>query len=108
MDLRTKEQADEAVRVLNGLCVLGRQVKIKPAVPKSDIVASNAQGSSFSSSRGGYHGEAFDRWERNDAGDHRKGYAENGRRLFVEGLPRMTAQLDIDRVVQELFQGFNM
>ena len=108
MDLQTKEQANEAIGDLNGLRVLGRPVKVGPGVPQSKRVAASARGGSISLSRGKSSGEAFNRWERNDAADHWKGYAETGRRLFVGGLPRMTTQLDVDRGVQELFQGFKV
>lgn len=109
MDLQTKEQADEAIRNLNGLRIWARQVKIGPGLPpRSSQVASSARGSSTSSSRGGYRGEALDRWQRNGAADSSKGYDKNGRRLFVGGIPLTITQRDVDIKVQELFQGYKL
>ena len=111
MDLQTKKQANEAIQNLDGLIVYDLPVKIRHggrSLPKSKKGASSAQGSPVPSSRGGYHGGALDKGERNDAVYQRDFYAENKHRLYVGGLPRTTTQLDVDRGVQELFKGYNV
>lgn len=106
------EQAERAMAELNGKLMLGRPVKINPGVPKSDsnpplgrrdpdVASANAQDSQPQRF-------AFERWTRDDASDHWYGYAAEGRRLFVGGLPRMRNQPTVDYEIRKVFYGFNM
>ena len=95
MDLQNNQQADKAILTLNGLEVLGRPIKIGPGVAKSK--GQNNQ-----------PGDSYDRWERNDAADHWGGYTEQGRRVFVGGLPRMSNHYDVEDGVRQFFHGYNV
>lgn len=107
MDLQDKQQADKAIVSLNGLVVLGRPVKIGPGVAKPERAG-------LSNSSPSWKGEknqpevSYDRWERNDAVDHWEGYTEQGRRVFVGGLPRMSNHYDVEQGVRQFFHGYNV
>lgn len=108
VELATKEQADRATLELNGRELLGRPVKLGPGIARSKnrrpIETSNQRaGNKLDSSR-----PVFDRWTRTDASDHWKGYSEQGRRLFVGGLPRMPDHHTVNADVRELFRGYNV
>ena len=108
VELATKEQAEQAMRELNGKEFLGRPVKVGPGVARSrnkrpreglDKRARNTQECSK---------PVFDRWTRTDAPDHWKGYTEQGRRLFVGGLPRMPDHHTVNADIRELFTGYSV
>ena len=108
VELATKEQADRAMLELNGRELLGRPIKLGPGIARSKnrhpIEKSNQRaGNKVHSSR-----PVFDRWTRTDASDHWKGYSEQGRRLFVGGLPRMPDHHTVNADVRELFRGHNV
>ena len=108
VEVATKELADRAMADLSGADVLGRPVKLGPGVARpgrKDLYSRNAKPGS---SNRDYSGPAFQRWERTDAADHWKGCAEEGRRLIVEGLPRMSDYYSVEAGVQELFRGFDV
>ena len=108
VELATKEQADRAMLELNGRDILGRPVKLGPGIARSKnrrrIENPNQRaGNKFDSSR-----PVFDRWTRTNASDHWKGYSEQGRRLFVGGLPRMPDHHTVNADIRELFRGCNV
>ena len=108
VELATKEQADRAMLELNGRELLGRPVKLGPGIAKSK----NRRPSEESNQRAGNKLDnprpVFDRWTRTDAPDHWKGYSEQGRRLFVGGLPRMPDHHTVNADVRELFRGYSV
>jgi hypothetical protein len=94
---------------LNGKELLGRPVKIGPGVAKSSTRDRPPRRSDRSANRGrGNPPFVFDRWERTDAADHWHGYSDQGRRLYVGGLPRMPDQPTVNDEIRKLFQGFAM
>lgn len=98
---------------LDGKDLLGRPVKVKPGVAKtsqdrSSPRPSNTSVAPRSNEKPGSSSVAFDRWQRNDASSHFKGYSENGRRLYVGGLPKLSNQQTIDSEIQTFFNGYNM
>lgn len=101
VELETDEQADRAIRELNGTDLLGRPVKIGPGV-----ASKKAAYGQFNNSQ--HAKPAFERWVRTDAADHWKGYSEQKRRLHVGGLPRMPNHHTVDAEVRDLFRGFTM
>lgn len=107
MDLQHKQQADKAIQMLNGREVLGRPVKIGPDVAKPRGVGLR-DGSPSWKSQNQQPSVSYDRWEKDDAADHWKGYTEQGRRLFVGGLPRMSNHYDVEKGVRQFFHGYNM
>ncbi|CRG89009.1 6-phosphofructo-2-kinase [Talaromyces islandicus] len=113
VELETKEQADRAMQELDGKDLLGRPVKVKPGVAKASQDRSSPRPSNGFSPRSsndkpGSSPVAFDRWQRNDASSHFKGYSENGRRLYVGGLPKLSNQQTIDTEIQTFFNGYNI
>lgn len=108
VELATKEQADRAMLELNGKECLGRPVKVGPGVARSrnklprDKVEQRARNTPENLR------PVFDRWTRTDAPDHWKGYSEQGRRLFVGGLPRMPDHHTVNADVRELFKGYSV
>ena len=99
MDLQSKQQADAAIRELNGLELLGRPVKIGPGVAKSNRLSHRQRDG---------NGDSYDRWERDDAAEHWRGVGEQGRRVWVGGLPRMSNHYDVEKGVRELFHDYSM
>lgn len=108
VELATWEQADRAMLELNGKEMLGRPLRLGPGIARSrnkrpqvetDQRARNIQDSPR---------PVFDRWTRTDAPDHWKGCSEQGRRLFVGGLPRMPDHHTVNADVRKLFKGFNV
>lgn len=99
MDLQSKKQAEAAIHALNGLQVLGRPVKIGPGVTKSNRLSHRQTNR---------HEDTYDRWERDDAAEHWRGVGEQGRRVWVGGLPRMSNYYDVEKGVRELFHAYTM
>lgn len=98
---------------LDGKDLLGRPVKIKPGVAKSSHEQRSSSRTPDSPSqrpndRPGTAPITFDRWQRNDASTHFKGYSEEGRRLYVGGLPKLSDQQAVDSEIQNLFKGYNV
>jgi hypothetical protein len=94
------------MKELDGRDLLGRPVKVRPGVAKSpgDRLHSKLD----SSSRITEKPFAFDRWQRSDASAHFKGYSEQGRRLYVGGLPKLSNQAAIDSEIRKFFNGYNV
>ncbi|KAL1883711.1 hypothetical protein Plec18167_002718 [Paecilomyces lecythidis] len=108
VELASKEQAERAMTELDGKDLLGRPVKIRPGVAKSSNDRSLPRGESSPSAEKTTAPYAFDRWQRNDASNHWKGYSEQGRRLYVGGLPRPESQQVVDTEIRKFFDGFNV
>lgn len=109
VELETKEQADQAMQELNGNNILGRPVKIGPGV----VAKSRGRPSRGQHDTGVRWDRArpqpiFDRWIRTDAADHWEGYNEQGRRLWVGGLPRMGDHSAVNCEVRSVFRGYNV
>ncbi|EFE32799.1 ribonucleoprotein, putative [Trichophyton benhamiae CBS 112371] len=129
VDLKSTDQAERAMADLNGKLVLGRPVKVNPGVPRADLQPplgrrdpdldspepreeSNEQQQQQQqqpAAAGTYPPKfVFERWTRDDASKHWYGYAAEGRRLFVGGLPRMRNQPTVDYEIRKVFYGFNI
>ena len=93
---------------LNGKDLLGRPVKIKPGVPKSTRGGSEGWIDFRIRKEGIRTPRAFERWERNDAAEHWRAPSEQGRRLYIGGLPRMLNQGAVEAEIHRLFRGFTM
>lgn len=85
---------------LSGIDLLWRPVKLGPGIARSKGRFSHG------SNVRDRPRPVFERWSRTDAADHRKGYSEQGRRLFVGGLPCMGGQSSVDAEVRNLFKRF--
>jgi hypothetical protein len=56
----------------------------------------------------GEYKPTFDRYARTDAREHWTGQAEQGKRLYVGGLPRIDGQATVDAKMQAVFEGFEI
>ena len=74
---------------LNGKPILGRPVKIGPSFAKSKGKRQRGESAGDFRNVRDRPTPISDRWTRMDAAEHLKGYSEQGRRLFVGGLPWM-------------------
>lgn len=108
VELATKEQADRAMLELNGKECLGRPVKMGAGVARSKNKRPLQESDQSAHNTRDNPRPVFDRWARTDAPDHWKGYSEQGRRLFVGGLPRMPDHHAVNADVRELFKGYSV
>ena len=108
VEIATKGQADRAMRELNGKELLGRPVKVGPGVARSRNKRPRENPDQRTRNTRDVSEPVFDRWTRTDAPDHWKGYTEQGRRLFVGGLPRMPDHHTVNADVRELFKGYSV
>ena len=108
VELATKEEADRAILEMNGKECLGRPIKVGPGVARSKNKRPQPGPDRLSHVSRDDPQPAFDRWVRSDAPEHWKGYSEQGRRLFVGGLPRMPDHHTVNVDVRKLFSGYNV
>jgi RNA recognition motif-containing protein len=93
IELSTADQARSAIEQLNGKDILGRPVKVNLA---------NASGARH---RNDY---IHDRWHATGARSRFDGAADQGRRLYVGGLPRMPDQAAVNLAMRDLFAGWEV
>jgi RNA recognition motif-containing protein len=108
VELVSKEQADQAMLELSGKPILGRPVKLGPGVARSKGKHSQVESTGDVRNMRGRPTPVFDRWTRTDAVDHWKEYSEQGRRLFMGGLPPMSDHHAVNVGVRKLFTGYNV
>ena len=108
VELATKEQADRAMLELNGRELLGRPVKLGPGIARSRNKRASEEPHQRARNIHDNPRPIFDRWIRTDAPEHWKGYSEQGRRIFVGGLPRMPDHHTVNADVRELFKGYKV
>ena len=108
MELATKEEADRAILEMNGKECLGRPIKVGPGVARSRNKRPQPEPDRLSHVSRDDPRPAFDRWVRSDAPEHWKGYSEQGRRLFVGGLPHMPDHHTVNADVRKLFHGYTV
>lgn len=108
VELATQEQANKAMLELSGKAILGRPVKVGPGIARSRNGRPSEEGGQRSRNTRDTSRPVFDRWTRTDAPDHWKGYSEQGRRLFVGGLPPMPDHHTVNADVRELFKGYSV
>ena len=108
VELATKEEADRAILEMNGKECLGRPIKVGPGVARSRNKRPQPEPDRLSHVSRDDPRPAFDRWVRSDAPEHWKGYSEQGRRLFVGGLPHMPDHHTVDADVRKLFNGYTV
>ena len=108
VELATKERGDRARLELNGKELLGRPIKVGPGTARSKNKRPREEPDQRGLSTWDNPRPVFDRWTRTDAPDHWKGYSEQGRRLFVGGLPRMPDHHTVNADIRELFKGYSV
>ncbi|PLB46126.1 RNA-binding domain-containing protein [Aspergillus steynii IBT 23096] len=123
VDLETKELAERAMVELDGHDMLGRPVKIKPGVVKSQSERSQQQQQQQQQPRTDGSPRApktsspfgMDRWRRDDSAPAppaapalQRTNSDPSRRLYVGGLPRVSDQETINSNITNFFKGFNI
>lgn len=108
VELVSKEQADRAMLELDGKEMLGRPARIGPGVARSGNKHPRESSDQYARDTRDSPRPVFDRWTRTDAPDHWKGYSEQGRRVYVGGLPRMSEHHNVNDDVRELFRGYSV
>ncbi|KAK0217985.1 ribonucleoprotein [Armillaria fumosa] len=96
VDLESREEADRAMANLNQRDFLGRPVKIGPGKAKKGPRPPKI------------FPLVFEGWREANASDHWEGYAAQGRRLYVGGLPTMASHRVVNENIRELFRGFQL
>ncbi|KAK0188891.1 hypothetical protein F5146DRAFT_1140459 [Armillaria mellea] len=96
VDLESREEADRAMADLNQRDFLGRPVKVGPGKAKKGPRPPKI------------FPLVFEGWREANASDHWEGYAAQGRRLYVGGLPTMASHRVVNENIRELFRGFQL
>lgn len=128
-ELFSAEEAERAISSLPGASFMGRPLRVNVHTPKtrggngSSTPMRNsprppmsserswrgqpsADGADTPSKSGERDSYAFNRWDRNDASAHWTAPNENGRRLYVGGLPRIDGQEIVNQEMMELFKDY--
>ncbi|KEF51305.1 uncharacterized protein A1O9_12655 [Exophiala aquamarina CBS 119918] len=129
VDLASEDEAQRAIAELNGIEVLGRNLRVSPGVAKRGQGQGQGQGRTTAGTgsgdvgnrevrtknyergwakesreeRGTDYKPSFDRWNRNDASAHWQAPLSEGRRLYIGNLPRIEPQSAVDEEMQTLF-----
>lgn len=104
VELTSKSQADSAMQDLNGKTLLGRPVKLGPGVASRKSRKATSQ----NADKTYLEKPVYDRWTRTDDSTQFKGYSDQGRRVWVGGLPKMENHYAVNTGIRELFAGFQM
>jgi len=134
VDLHSRGEAERAMQELNGKNILSRPVRVNPVIPKTAPGNTERTNGRIKTYDRGWGGKAdanktpeiewarrsqehdgvgkvpyaFDRWSRNDASDHWRRMAAEGRRLYVGGLPRIEPQTLVNTEIGSLFKKFSV
>jgi len=103
VDFRNKELAERAMAEYDGREFLRRPLKVRPGVRSGTGTGRydvRVQNKSEDSSR-----LAFDRWRRLETPEQLNKSVQEGRRLYVGGLPRFQNQDDTNAQIRDLFEG---
>ena len=110
VELKTTNEAETAMKTLSGKIFMGRPLKIGPGVTAH---SKRSQPPTHDNRGGRRPPEAnetprFDRWARSDASAHWSGYADEGRRVWLGGIPRMADHHTVEAEVREVVTGFEV
>ncbi|KAF7918678.1 uncharacterized protein EAE98_003127 [Botrytis deweyae] len=125
IEFAEKEVADKAMQTLEGLTISGRPVKCRPCRPKGNVrrggpdqgTGSENNNSSYnrwgnwdSRARDSQHDRLAGQSGPNDALRHFQvsKAKEEGRQLYVGGLPRMLDQTENELEIRSIFDGFEI
>ncbi|KAH8805825.1 hypothetical protein F5884DRAFT_460712 [Xylogone sp. PMI_703] len=115
IDFASKELADRVMTKYDGRDFMRRPLKVRPGVksgtgtgrydmPPRQHGSNNAGDQSPSAKRS----PAFDRWRRLEPPEHFNTAPQEGRRLYVGGLPRFPDQETTDEKIRALFKDVNI
>ncbi|KAK0467282.1 putative ribonucleoprotein [Desarmillaria tabescens] len=93
-----REEANRAMADLNQRDFLGRPVKIGPGKARRPRPHPSPK----------IFPLVFEGWRESNASDHWEGYAAQGKRLYVGGLPTMASHRVLNENIRELFRGFQL
>ena len=122
VELNSEDEAARAIRELSGQQVMGRPIKINFNTQRGKPRDGASRPPTLSYDRGWRPqasqqrkvGESvgnsyvFNRWERNDADKHHRGPSDEGRRLYVGGLPRIPNQDTVNEEMRALFKDYQV
>ncbi|TVY94442.1 29 kDa ribonucleoprotein B-like protein [Lachnellula willkommii] len=117
VDFTSKESAAEAMENYNGRTFMRRALKVKPGVkPRGNRNDRHDSGpprhDSSSPQESTDSPYAYQRWRRLDAQvdteSHNTSATEEGRRLYVGGLPRFPTQAEQNQEIRELFKDYDI
>ncbi|PQE33751.1 hypothetical protein CJF32_00009981 [Rutstroemia sp. NJR-2017a WRK4] len=101
----SKELADQALEEFDGKEFRNRALRVKPGV-RSDRTTRPQAADSQASPSSPY---AYDRWKGSADTDRQvSSTSQEGRRLYVGGLPRLEDQATVNLKVREIFEGFDV
>jgi hypothetical protein len=95
--LQNKDDAERAMSELDGRDILGRPVKIKPGVVKSQERIQNPP-SPF----------RIDRWRQQEKPSFAKVNSDSSSRVYVGGLPRVSDHDLVQTNIETFFEGFKV
>jgi RNA recognition motif-containing protein len=107
IDFTSSDLAQSVMEEYSGKDFMGRALKVKPGVRSTTSANRQATTEKSPLSRREANPLFQDRWRTEDVEKVNKA-GEEGRRLYVGGLPRFKDQFVTDSKVRELFQGFNV
>lgn len=122
VELASEHEASRAMKILAGKLCRGRPIKINLNTPKrggggGPIRSARAPTQFYDRMRrpeqlpakdAGEEAYVFDRWKRTDAPQHWIDPPQEGRRLYVGGLPRIPNQDACNLEMRELFAGYEI
>ena len=121
INLANTDEAQRAINVLNGQLVMGRAVKVNYDTGRDDGRKREMRIKTFTQSWRNDRGSrrtteamsdsytpTFERWQRQDAEAHWIDPIDEGRRVWVGGLPRIEGHPASDQSMQEVFAGFTI
>ncbi|ETN44243.1 uncharacterized protein HMPREF1541_10794 [Cyphellophora europaea CBS 101466] len=119
VDFETAEEASKAMDTVNGMELLGREVKVNPGVRRQpgqggerrvkNLATEGTPQREYTPRNDGYS-PSYNRWTRTDGATHSANANAQGLRLYVGNLPRIEPQSACEETIQQLFasQGFQV
>ncbi|MCJ1326164.1 hypothetical protein MMC10_002828 [Thelotrema lepadinum] len=119
VDFHNNEDATRAMETMQGLLVRDRPIKLNLKTEKRSGPRGSDRLPTKTYDRGwkpkqipskdvGPDAYVFDRWSRKDARTHWTAPIEEGRRVWVGGLPQIPNQDSVNAEMRELFSGWNV
>lgn len=105
VDFKSKELAEQVMEEYNGRDFLRRPLKVRPGVRSGTGTGRYDMRPETKSTSNAF---ANDRWNRLGKPEDHQVAAEEGRRLYVGGLPRFGNQEETGKQIRSLFEGFNV
>jgi RNA recognition motif-containing protein len=108
IDFTSSDLAQSVMEGYSGRDIMGRALKVKPGVRSTTSASRQAMIEKSPLSRREVNPLYQDRWRTVEDLEKVNKAGEEGRRLYVGGLPRFKDQFITNLKVRELFQGFNV